>query len=392
MFKRVARFFSGEVRLRLLAPSFLCANLFILSGVPCFDIENKGICFLCSVSHNDLKAVETLCNQKGICYEILYEKGFYSFLPKALCRPGLILGLLFGIFCLFQSTNYVWDVQISGNENLSEEQIFEILENYGFRIGCRHSSLNLHQICNQIPMENDEIAWISVNMMGSVAEIELVETRNKPDTDEKEKNPVNLVAKEAGEILRFELSSGRAVTGVGQTVKAGDLLVAGYSEKETGLHPRASSGRVYARVLRTKQLFIPYEYTIKNESEPLLLKKSINILGKELLLRKNKLKFSEEYDIIEDDYRPTVLGIALPLRIKVTAAQVYTESTVSRTKEEALQFGRNLLVQELRAESSEILSLSLKSQEAENGITLYLTAECIANIAEEIKIISPERE
>ena len=292
MFKKVARFFSGEVRLRLLAPPFLCANLFILSGIPCFDIENEGTCFLCSVSHNDRKAVETLCRQKGICTEILYEKGFFSFVPKALRRPGLILGVLLGIFCLFQSTNYVWDVQISGNESLSEERVFEILENYGFRIGCRHSSLDLHQICNRIPMENDEIAWITVNMMGSVAEIELVETRNKPATDKKEKNPVNLVAKEAGEILRFELSSGRAVTGVGQTVKAGDLLVAGYSEKETGLHPRASSGRVYARVLRTKQLFIPYEYTVKTESEPILLEKSINILGKGLLLHKNKLKMS----------------------------------------------------------------------------------------------------
>ena len=392
MFKKVARFFSGEVRLRLLAPPFLCANLFILSGVPCFDIENEGTCFLCSVSHNDRKAVETLCRQKGICTEILYEKGFFSFVPKALRRPGLILGVLLGIFCLFQSTNYVWDVQISGNESLSEERVFEILENYGFRIGCRHSSLDLHQICNRIPMENDEIAWITVNMMGSVAEIELVETRKKPATDEKEKNPVNLVAKEAGEILRFELSSGRAVTGVGQTVKAGDLLVAGYSEKETGLHPRASSGRVYARVLRTKQLFIPYEYTVKTESEPILLEKSINILGKGLLLHKNKLKFSEEYGIIEDEYRPTVLGIALPLRVQVTKARVYTESAATRTKEEALQLGKDLLIQELRTDSSEILSLSFKSQETENGITLYLTAECIANIAEEIKIISPEGE
>ena len=392
MFKKVARFFSGEVRLRLLAPPFLCANLFILSGIPCFDIENEGTCFLCSVSHNDRKAVETLCRQKGICTEILYEKGFFSFVPKALRRPGLILGVLLGIFCLFQSTNYVWDVQISGNESLSEERVFEILEKYGFRIGCRHSSLDLHQICNRIPMENDEIAWITVNMMGSVAEIELVETRKKPANDEKEKNPVNLVAKEAGEILRFELSSGRAVTGVGQTVKAGDLLVAGYSEKETGLHPRASSGRVYARVLRTKQLFIPYEYTVKTESEPILLEKSINILGKGLLLHKNKLKFSEEYGIIEDEYRPTVLGIALPLRVQVTKARVYTESTATRTKEEALQLGKDILIRELRTDSSEILSLSFKSQETENGITLYLTAECIANIAEEIKIISPEGE
>ena len=62
------------------------------------------------------------------------------------------------------------------------------------------------------------------------------------------------------------------------------------------------------------------------------------------------------------------------------------------TKEEALQLGRDLLIRELRTDSSEILSLSFKSQETENGITLYLTAECIANIAEEIKIISPEGE
>ena len=112
-------------------------------------------------------------------------------------------------------------------------------------------------------------------------------------------------------------------------------------------------------------------------------------MGKGLLLHKNKLKFSEEYGIIEDEYRPTVLGIALPLRVQVTKARVYTESTATRTKEEALQLGKDLLIQELRRDSSEILSLSFKSQETENGITLYLTAECIANIAAEIKIISP---
>lgn len=387
MIRALGRFFAGEVRLLIQAPAHLAANLFIFSGVPVYDARPCEDGYAVSVEHRDKQAVMALCQKHGFACTVTGEKGIFPFLKKLLFRPGPAIGLILSMVLLWQCSDYVWDIRVYGNERLSEEEVVEILKENGFYIGCRHSSMDLHELCNIIPIGSKDVAWISINMMGSVAEIQVVELRPKPENPPKNEGPVNLVAEREGLIVRFELSSGRAVASVGQTVSPGQLLVAGFSEKETGLHPKVSAGRVYAKTMIRKERFIAFQSVEKEENSPILLKKSINILGKEIFFYKKGRLSVEEYDIVCEEYRPTVLGIALPLRIKAYRAVTYMENETTLTAAEARDEARRDILEELSLEGTEILETEFFYEERAEGIYAVCQAECIVDIAKQVPII-----
>ncbi len=392
MIGAIARFFCGEVQMYIEAPRHIAANIFIYSGLPVYDFHayREGCAF--SVEHRDKKAVCVLCMQKGLPCTVLKEKGVLPFLKKLCCRPGLAVGIVLSLFLLWQSSNYVWDIRVYGNQRLSDEEIVEILSKNGFAIGSRHSAMDLHELCNKIPIGNKDIAWISVNMMGSVAEIQVVEMVKKPD----EKDPVkeelvNLVASREGQILWFELSSGRAVVSVGQTVQKGQMLVAGFSEKETGLHPKISAGKVYARTMLFKECFVPYETTVKEAGKPVLVSKSVNILGKEIFFYKKGRLLEGECDTIHDNYRPTVLGVSLPLRISKCYQLPYSTHTVLSAKEEVKEQGKKEIYAALSKEGAEILNIEFFFEEKEDGVSVVCQAECILDIAKKVSVtVTPQ--
>jgi similar to stage IV sporulation protein len=390
MILSLSRFIFGEVRYRITGPSHRSANLFLHSGIPCFKGCSADGRYEISIEKSDQRALERLLGGTDTPYEILYEKGLLPFLLGAVKRPGLVLGLLFALFLLFQSKNYVWDIRITGNEALSERQVEAILKEYGFYIGCRHTAIDLHRFCNDLPIGREDIAWISVNMMGSVAEVQIIENKAPPEKAPVKTGLVNLVAKSDGVIVRYELSAGRAMVSVGETVSRGQLLVAGFSEKEGALHPKVSAGRVFAKVWLTEETFISYATLEKIEKKQVPLEKKINFLGKEIIFFKNS-RFSEgKYDILEDEYRPTVFGVALPLPITVKYALPYTEQEGRRPPEDARALGKKQLIEKIRGVSEELLLTEFSFEERDDGVRVTLKALCMADIAKPVKVTVEE--
>ena len=380
---------AGEVCLHFDLPPHFAAELFLLSGIPCYDQTPLENGYECRIEQKDLRRVEALCAQRELPFRILKTRGFAKSAKKALRRPGLILGLLLALFLTFESSRYVWDIEVYGNETLTKEEIVGLLADNGFYIGCRHTSLDLHILCNDLPRIDGRIAWISVNMIGALAEVQVYETRDRPGGAKEGGLPVNLVAAKEGEIVRFELTGGRPVVGVGQTVETGQLLVAGYSEKETGLFPRASSGRVFAKTVIEESVFIPYEQTVITHGEPVLLEKSANILGKRIFFYKKGLQSGEKYDIVNDEYRPTVLSVALPFRVTAVCALPQIETAVTLTPAEALERAKEALNETLRAKTGEVLSRSYSYKEQADGVWARVTAVAVVDIAVRVEVEDP---
>ena len=95
----LSRFLFGEIRYRLRTPPAKGANLFLYSGIPCFNGCSKGEEFYdVSIEPADKRALSRLLLAKGVDYEILYEQGLFPFLLKAALRPGLVAGLALALF------------------------------------------------------------------------------------------------------------------------------------------------------------------------------------------------------------------------------------------------------------------------------------------------------
>lgn len=322
-------------------------------------------------------------------------------------RLGIPLGLIMFFVLVRLSTMYVWDITVSGNERLSDEEIVSSLGDLGFGIGTRIPSVDFYSLCHRLVLENDGISWASVNMIGTTARVEVIELRAKEDiNDDGNGTPTNLIAACDGKIVRVETASGKTEVKAGETVKKGQLLVNGVLEigkdGERGYLPVRSRARVYAETEVRLEAVIPLGMTEKTFAGRKNISKSINFFGKTIKLKENSGILPEGCVIIEDKRRLVLFeggrltgGIALPVSIVTGYYEEYRTQEVMLSEEEALERAEREMAGSFSSAfpDAEILSAASEHYVKDGEMHLVRTAVCVMNIAEEVPIgISRESE
>lgn len=118
---------------------------------------------------------------KALPVTVLRRGGLPSLLLRFLRRPGLVVGGLFAVGLLLVSRLFVWDVRVTGNRTMSEAEVVEELKNNGFGIGSYLPDFSAGEVENRVLLTSDRLAWISVQMQGTVAEVQVMERDAKPD-------------------------------------------------------------------------------------------------------------------------------------------------------------------------------------------------------------------
>jgi len=107
----------------------------------------------------------------------------------------------------------------------------EICENEGMKIGEKKNSVDKQKIISVL-MKNLDIQWVSINIKGMTAQIEVRETEKNIFSDEGK--PCNIVAKFSGTIITNQVFSGTPQVTKGAKVTKGDLLISSIVEYDTG--------------------------------------------------------------------------------------------------------------------------------------------------------------
>lgn len=322
-------------------------------------------------------------------------------------RIGIPVGLIIFAVLVKLSTMYVWDITVSGNEMLSDGEIISSLGELGFGIGTRISEVDYYSLCHRLVLANEGISWVSVNMIGTVARVEVIELRAKENIgDDGNGTPTNLIAACDGTVVRVETASGKTEVKAGDSVKKGQLLVNGVLEigtdGERGYLPVRSRARVYAETEVRLETVIPIETTEKRFVGRKLISKSIKFFGKMIKLKENSGILPDGCDIIENNKRLVLFenggligSIALPISAVTEYCEEYITESVTLTEEEALIRAESEMTELFSKALSDAEILSLASEHYISDGKLYLsrTAVCIINIAEEVPIgISRESE
>ena len=298
-------------------------------------------------------------------------------------RYGLMLGGLCGAMLLFFSGRVVWDVRVSGNENLTDEQVIAELREAGFGVGSRLRSFQAGELENRILLASDSLSWISIYMDGTVAMVQVLEQASPPQ--ESPKKPANLIASADGQIESIELLRGDCLVKVGQAVRAGDLLVSGvYDSQTVGVRFTRAAGRILARTERVYEIEIPLQATEKVYTTE---KKSgiwLNFFEKEIKIFKSTGNHIGSCDIIKMNKHFSGPGLEnLPLSMTVEICKCYEEVEVHRTPNEALELAYEALSEELGALSgdTQLLRKEIKTTISEDSLILECVVCCIENIA-----------
>ncbi len=335
----------------------------------------------------------------GVGLHVKRERGLPQLLRRYRKRLGIPVGIFLFLLLSRLSTLYIWEVTVSGNKTLTDAEVIEALEELGVSVGTYIPSVDFYGLCHEFILQNEEVCWISVNMAGTTARVELIERYPKGELEEDGNGtPTNLVASRDGVVERFETASGQTLIQPGEEVKQGQLLISGVTEvgQEGGFALVRSRGRVFARTERSFSVTVPEKTVKKTFYQAKEVSKSLKFFGKTIKLKENSSILPPGCDIIEDRRRLVLFegnpwggGIPLPLYLITGYYEEYREREVTLSQEEALTVARLEMAELVEKELSgaDILSREESVTVAENGdVTLTLAVVCVENIAEEIPI------
>ncbi len=279
--------------------------------------------------------------------------GFGGFLYRNRKRYGVICAMIISFIFLFLSSMLVYDVRIEGDGEFDRDKIIEELSESGLSVGSFWWKVDKSKIEVDMLSKSDDIAWININRRGSVAYVNVV-TMYSPPPAEEETGYSNIVAKVDCVIEEINVERGIAVVKVGDTVKAGDLLVSGIISNENTTVFTHAKGEIVGRVSDKISVVIEDEKTLTKYEDPKLYSIKLNIFNFSINIFKSYRHFGEECDIIEDEVvYVSERGKRLPFSFTLT----YKKSVYS----EDIKLSDEQMVKEAAKESSKLLEERLKN-------------------------------
>ena len=336
--------------------------------------------FLCS--SGCARRLTSLCQAREIKITEVARGGIPMHLWQWRHRWGILAGAMLGITLLILSRLFVWEVEVYGNEALTRTQVVEALEECGFGVGSYIPGVDVPALENRVLIQSENIGWISVNLKGTVAKVQVVERRQAPPAESAA--PANLVAAVDGQIELIELYRGNPVVGIGQGVRRGELLVSGIYDSPNGFRYTRAAGKVLARTERHLRIEIPLSYEEKVYEKGGCDEIYLNFFDFSLKIFKSTGNWDSSCDIIKMDNGISLPGgRILPLGWTVTKRLPYTVQTFHRTHEEATVLAYRQLAWELASltEDAELLDKRIVATLAEDRVILDCTVKCIENIA-----------
>lgn len=345
-----------------------------------------GSTWVCRVSFLDWPKVPPLAERAGCQAGLLRRGGLPGLVWRARYRYVLLAGLALCLGAVAALGQFVWAVEVVGNETVPTGAILAQLRSQGLRPGAFGPGLDTRQIGNVLILDIPELSWASVNLRGAVCQVVVREGVAKPELVDETKI-ARVVAKYPGIVTRVATTQGQQMVRKGNTVAAGDTLInsyvdfeepVGYNGDMGGITVRAK-GRVWARTWHTLTAAIPLELEAKLPTGRAVARWSLEVLGRTVkFYPKGSISYAK-YDKIASYYTASLPGgQALPLSLKRVVCREYQTQAVPVDPEEAEAILRDRLTRRLEqvVDGGEVLRTDWKLDRADGLLTLTLLAEC----------------
>lgn len=137
-------------------------------------------------------------------------------------RKGLLTGMALIAMVLTILSQLVLSITVSGNYNVSSSDVLERAEKLGLKTWAYSENLDLNQIAKALQEQLPDAAWVGVERSGTYVKIKISE-KKRPSIP---KEAGNLVANHAGIVKEIMVIQGTPQVHEGETVRAGQVLIA----------------------------------------------------------------------------------------------------------------------------------------------------------------------
>jgi len=343
--------------------------------------DNSGSCIF-SLLEKDYKKLNSLLDKYQLRVYSVKGRGLPFVCKAHKNRVGLLVGLAVFFVLIFLSSLFVWDVKVVSDTDISHNEILANLKSLGCYEGSFVPSIDFEDLCVDYVNKYKDCSWISVNLRGTVA---YVEVQDKKLYEASKKTPANLVASHSGIILDYAVYNGRSHVEIGSVVKKGDLLVSGIVESKQGnVRLCRADGVVNATVDTELTVEVPYVYKKQvytgNVAENTALRFFNFVfpfhLDAEPKGSCTKSKESGGVVLFEE--------IELPLSLEKEVLREYTVEDFVYTQKEAAAVAQRTMDERFQREfpDAELISLTSEGKHTEDKYILKCKIKCRLDIAE----------
>ena len=277
-------------------------NLCIKKGVFLWSTKRKKTTILeTNVSVKDFRTIIKIAKETKCKIKIKHKKGVPFIFNRYKKRKIFFVFLCLIFVGIITLSNFVWNIEITGNTNISNEEILKTLKEDGLSLGTLKNKVNIKEIVNKMRLKRNDLAWIGIELKGTNAIVKVVEAEKKPDIVQ-EDDYCNIVANKAGAIVKVNAINGTPLVKEGDIVKKGSPLIGGWMEgKYTGINYVHANGEVKAKVWYEQTEKIELNQVVSSKTDNYETKYSVRINNFTINFYKTLSKF-QKYDTIEEEY------------------------------------------------------------------------------------------
>jgi similar to stage IV sporulation protein len=354
---------------------------FLYQPLPKKDSE-AAYCYRCRLATS--AGLMQCCEERGIALCDVRFGGLPRFLYRYRRRAGLAVGGMLAALLIWLSCSVVWDVRIETEGDVSPSRMREQLASCGLSVGSWIPALETDEVESRLLTSSQGVAWVSVNMRGTVAYVQ-IRPLLTPDAVDSQGGTANLVASREGIVESVRLMAGDVVVRPGDLVRKGQLLISGVRDVgEDGYALGEARGEVMARTTHMITVEIPLSYERKAYTGEKKVEKTLFFFGKTIKVTKSTGIIGGNCDTIRRMEIYSLFGdTALPVSMQTIEMRPYEMQTVMLTPDEAKQRAYEQLARSLTMATREAMLLSKRVEcvITDKACVLTCTYTCLENIA-----------
>lgn len=315
----------------------LCSN----KGILLWDIEGRGDFYEMCISLKNFYRLRPVVKKTGTRVVILQRYGLPFFVPDLLKRKIFIAGLILTVAFWIWSSHFIWDIDLVGNYQITEDIFDSFLKEESVYIGMPKNRLDIGLLEKQIRRQFSQITWTSVKLTGTRLEISIKENDAPIIKEErKESSGRDLKSEYGGTIISMIVRNGVPMAKIGDTVEAGQLLVDG----KVPVYNEDGTIREYQYVDADADIILEHTITERETLDSWYIKKEytgrskkkyyLHIGNKQWKLPENRPFFT--YDTIIKESRPLILEkLSIPVYGVVCTHREYQNVEYDYSRKEA---------------------------------------------------------
>lgn len=219
---------TGGLEIRVSGPfveKFL--NLANRNGIYLWDVRVQAGQMRAKIGAGDFRQLRPLARRTRSHVRIVRRFGLPFRLVRLRRRAVWVAAGCASLALILVLSQFIWFVRVEGCDVVTPAEVAAAAAKAGLRPGVTRRSLDLPAVRQRILLELDRLSWVAINVRGALVTLEVVEKTAPPADQTAPTGPCDLTAARDAVVDEIIVLAGEARVKVGDTVRAGDVLIAG---------------------------------------------------------------------------------------------------------------------------------------------------------------------